>query len=255
MPEAACSPPPGACLVTGLLILALTVPGTRVRIARPVCTSPVAQALVSARNPLHVGGERLATLARPVLLWINQQLSNGFMLSHTRSLCEDLPVEPPPGVPAGTGAKHVPFTFPPADADEIAVNPDAEAAILDLLNRTRVEVGLRALAADEPLRGVARAHSRDMYVRGYFAHETPECRRGRRAPGCTDPFQRMKRAKIAYLLAGENLALAPGPEAAHDGLMDSPGHRANLLHPDFRRVGIGVYRGPYGLMVSQEFAG
>jgi uncharacterized protein YkwD len=65
----------------------------------------------------------------------------------------------------------------------------------------------------------------------------------------------MKKAGIKYMDAGENLALAPTVEIAHKGLMKSPGHRANILSPAFRKVGIGVIKNDvYGMMFSQEFA-
>jgi uncharacterized protein YkwD len=64
----------------------------------------------------------------------------------------------------------------------------------------------------------------------------------------------MHAAKISFTTAGENLALAPTIPVAHAGLMNSPGHRANILRREFGRVGIGVMDGGMrGLMVSQEF--
>jgi uncharacterized protein YkwD len=123
--------------------------------------------------------------------------------------------------------------------------PDLEARMLQLVNRERIAAGLRPLAPDPELTEVARRHSADMFARGYFAHNTPEGR---------DPFDRMHEANVRFLTAGENLALAPTLEIAHRGLMNSPGHRANILNPDFGRVGIGIMDGGMrGLMVSQEF--
>src|SRR6185503_18152883 len=69
---------------------------------------------------------------------------------------------------------------------------------------------------------------------GYFAHETPEG---------LSPFDRMRAANVRFLVAGENLALAPTLSLAHTGLMNSPGHRANILRPQFGRVGIGIMDG------------
>ena len=92
---------------------------------------------------------------------------------------------------------------------------------------------------------VALAHSADMFQRGYFAHYTPEGK---------DPFDRMRDAHIRFYLAGENLALAQTLSIAHQGLMNSPGHRENILRPGFGRLGIGILDGGfYGLMISQEF--
>jgi len=46
---------------------------------------------------------------------------------------------------------------------------------------------------------------------------------------------------VSFRTAGENLALAPTVQIAHTGLMNSPGHRANILHSQFGRVGIGIF--------------
>jgi uncharacterized protein YkwD len=123
--------------------------------------------------------------------------------------------------------------------------PDLEAQMLVLVNRERASAGLRPLAPDPELTEVARRHSADMFARGYFAHDTPEG---------LDPFARMRVAHVRYLTAGENLALAPTLQVAQNGLMNSPGHRANILHSQFGRLGIGIMDGGIrGLMVSQEF--
>jgi uncharacterized protein YkwD len=123
--------------------------------------------------------------------------------------------------------------------------PDLEARMLELINKERVAAGLKPLAPDPELTQVARRHSADMFVRGYFSHDTPEGR---------DPFDRMREANVHFLTAGENLALAPTVQVAHSGLMHSPGHRANILHPDFGRIGIGIMDGGRrGLMVTQDF--
>lgn len=125
------------------------------------------------------------------------------------------------------------------------VDPQAEEQMLRLVNKERQKEGLEPLVMDSPLRSLARDYSKDMFQRGYFAHNNPE--------GLT-PFDRMGNAGIAFNNAGENLALAPSVELAHQGLMNSPGHRANILSPDYRKVGIGVMDGGvYGKMFSQEF--
>lgn len=123
--------------------------------------------------------------------------------------------------------------------------PDLEARMLDLINQERAKAGLRPLAPDPELREVARRHSADMFARGYFAHDTPEGR---------DPIDRIREANVPFVTAGENLALAPTLMVAHTGLMNSPGHRRNILDPHFGRVGIGIMDGGIrGLMVTQNF--
>ena len=123
--------------------------------------------------------------------------------------------------------------------------PDLEAEMLELVNAERIAAGLEPLAPAPALTEVARRHSADMFARGYFSHATPEGR---------SPFDRIREAGITFRTAGENLALAPTLSVAHTGLMNSPGHRANILRPQFGRVGIGVLDGGFrGLMVTQNF--
>ena len=123
--------------------------------------------------------------------------------------------------------------------------PDLEAQMLELVNAERRAAGLNPVRPDPRLTAVAREHSRDMFARGYFSHYTPEGK---------DLGDRLQHARIGYLSAGENLALAPTLLAAHTGLMHSPGHRANILRPQFGRLGIGILDGGnHGLMVTQAF--
>jgi uncharacterized protein YkwD len=129
--------------------------------------------------------------------------------------------------------------------EDPTTEPETEDGMLALVNRERTQRGLTPLQMDPELRLLARAHAADMFNRGYFAHDTPEGK---------NPFDRMREANIIFGAAGENLALAPTLDMAHDGLMNSPGHRANILNSQFRKVGIGVLDGGiYGKMFVQEF--
>ncbi len=123
--------------------------------------------------------------------------------------------------------------------------PELEARMLEMVNEERRAAGLNPLAPDPELTEVARRHSTDMFARGYFSHYTPEGR---------SPFDRIRESNVRFRTAGENLALAPTLPIAHTGLMNSPGHRANILRPEFGRVGIGIMDGGFrGLMVTQNF--
>lgn len=125
------------------------------------------------------------------------------------------------------------------------VRPDLEARMLDMVNAARDRKGLKPLESDPQLAEVARAHSRDMLARGYFSHVSPEGK---------DAFDRMRQANLHFLAAGENLALGQTLQGAHQDLMNSPGHRANVLRAQFGRLGIGVLdAGRYGLMITQDF--
>ena len=122
---------------------------------------------------------------------------------------------------------------------------DLEALMLSWVNAERIKAGLNTVKADPELTMVARKHSVDMFQQGYFSHVSP---------GGKGPFDRMRNDGVQFTNAGENIALAPTLDIAHNGLMHSPGHRANILRPEFGRLGIGIVDGgKYGLMISQEF--
>lgn len=127
-----------------------------------------------------------------------------------------------------------------------SVDIETEIKMFTLINAERTNRGLKPLAFDQgKLQEAARKHGEDMLNRGYFSHYSPEG---------YSPFDRMQRSGVKFLAAGENLALAPNVEIAHQGLMNSPGHKANILSTDYGRVGIGVINGGvYGEMFVQEF--
>lgn len=134
----------------------------------------------------------------------------------------------------------------PFQAERLSVDEESERRMLALVNRERARVGVVPLIMDETIVSVAREHSTDMWQRAYFAHENLD--------GET-PFDRMRRHGVTFRAAGENLALARTVERAHNGLMNSPGHRRNILDPTFTRAGIGVIDGGiYGKMFTQNFA-
>jgi uncharacterized protein YkwD len=137
------------------------------------------------------------------------------------------------------------FVKLPFSVQDAKPRPDLEAAMLALVNAERGKAGLRLLVADPEALHTARAHSQDMFARSYFSHVTPEGR---------SPFDRMRSAGLRFRVAGENLALARTLPMAHQGLMKSPGHRANILKPEFGRLAIGIVDGGRnGLMVTQTF--
>ncbi len=129
-------------------------------------------------------------------------------------------------------------------AEDLQLDPSAERRLLELMNEEREERGLEPLRWCDACAEVARSHSKEMYQEGYFSHVDTSG---------DDPFDRMRRAKIRYAAAGENLAIAPTVPEAHEGLLASPDHRENMLRAEFDEVGIGIYNGPYGLMCTEVF--
>jgi uncharacterized protein YkwD len=125
------------------------------------------------------------------------------------------------------------------------VDSSLEVKMIELVNKDRAEHGLVPLKRDDELTKVARKHSKDMFVRDYFSHVTPDGK---------DPFDRMHADDIHFITAGENIALAQTISIAQYGFMHSAGHRANILNPAFSHIGIGILDGGiFGLMISQEF--
>ncbi|MCH7541351.1 CvpA family protein [Patescibacteria group bacterium] len=130
---------------------------------------------------------------------------------------------------------------------EIKLAPDvvAEKKMFDLVNKERVALGLTSFSWSDDLIEVGRKHCLDMFGRGYFSHYTPDGK---------SPFDRMDTAGIIYQAAGENLAYAPNVDVAHQGLMESTGHKANILREEFGTLGVGVIDGQiHGKMFCQEF--
>lgn len=127
----------------------------------------------------------------------------------------------------------------------VSVDKESEQQMFNMLNNERSRLSLKTLTFSENLAKVGRAHCKDMLFRGYFSHYTIEG---------LSPFDRMIKANISFNYAGENLALAPNTDLAMKGLMQSEGHKANILSTDFGKVGIGVIDGGiYGEMFCQEF--
>ncbi len=129
--------------------------------------------------------------------------------------------------------------------NNLKIDEISERRMIAMVNKERVSRGLSTLSFDGNLTSVGREHCTDMLQRGYFSHYTPEG---------LSPFDRMAQVSISFTYAGENLAFSPSVELAMQGLMQSLGHRANILSQNFGKIGIGVIDGGiYGKMFCQEF--
>lgn len=127
------------------------------------------------------------------------------------------------------------------------LEPGQERRLFAMVNDTRLRAGLKPFLWDDKLADLARLHSADMLVRGFFSHTTPDGKTAMQRAASMDGLR--------FRAIGENLAFAKDLSAAHSGLLASPGHRANILSSVFSRIGIGIESVPgRGLMISQEFA-
>jgi len=124
--------------------------------------------------------------------------------------------------------------FYPVPSEEL--KEGFEYQLFDLTNAARVAHGLSVLSWDEAVRETARDHSQDMADNNYFSHTNQDGQ---------SPFERMTEDNITYRMAGENLATGQISSIfAHEGLMNSLGHRKNILQSDFERLGVGVAFSP-----------
>jgi uncharacterized protein YkwD len=130
-------------------------------------------------------------------------------------------------------AAPVEITVAPSrdDSEPVATEAEAEARMLELVNLDRAANGLPTLQWDERTAEVARAHSREMLATGQVAHVST--RTGNAA-------DRVRAAGIKSAAVLENIARAYGVGEAEEGLMNSPGHRANLLSKAVTHVGVGI---------------
>jgi uncharacterized protein YkwD len=122
---------------------------------------------------------------------------------------------------------------------------EAERELLDKANADRVRAGLPSLKMDEDLVRAARAHAALMAAQRHISHQFS---------GEPSPSDRIAGVSNLHLQrTGENVAVAPNVEDAHDALMASPPHRDNLLSPKFNVAGFGVYRQGHMIYVTQDF--
>lgn len=126
-------------------------------------------------------------------------------------------------------------TVDPSHDDPPAATPEeAEHRLLANLNRDRAAAALPTLLWDDRVADVARGHSEEMRRTHAVAHISPTT---------GSAADRVRAAKIKTGVVLENVARAYGVNEAHDGLMNSPGHRANLMSGVATHVGIGVLFG------------
>lgn len=129
------------------------------------------------------------------------------------------PAAPAPATGAGTGA----------------VSGGVESQVLQLVNAERAKEGLKALTMNSTLSNVAKTKASDMRDKNYFAHDSPTY---------GSPFDMMKKFGVSYSYAGENIAAGQQTaQAVMTAWMNSPGHRQNIMSPNFTEMGIGCSPG------------
>ena len=140
----------------------------------------------------------------------------------------------------------------PGVDDVVEPNPDLVAALHVAANVARAAHGARVTLWDDGLARAARQHAAELAARNVLDHLGLD-------PERRTVADRLARAGSPYATHAENLAAVPpsldAVRATVDGWLESPGHRANLLRPEFDRVGFGTALGADGtVFVTQVLA-
>lgn len=142
-----------------------------------------------------------------------------------------------PDLPSLPNLKPVPQQQTEPTPVQSASTAEMEAQVREQINAIRQKQGLSSLRSNEKLAEVARRYSQRMAEQNFFDHTSPQ--------GDT-MVDRVQSANIFYFVLGENLFTStniPQPvPAAVEGWMNSPGHRKNILRPEYRETGIGIWQ-------------
>jgi uncharacterized protein YkwD len=120
-----------------------------------------------------------------------------------------------------------------------------EQQLLDLVNHEREKAGLQKLEWNDRLAQAALAHSRLLAENQDLSHQFP---------GEPPLQERVGATSLRFNSVAENVAEAPEVDVAHKALMNSPGHRENILHPTYNAIGISIVAHGRQLFVTQDFA-
>ena len=108
-------------------------------------------------------------------------------------------------------------------------------SVLNLVNQERAKEGLKPLTLSTKLTSIADLKAKDMAVKNYFSHTSPTY---------GSPFQMLQQYGVSYRSAGENIAAGQTtPQEVMNSWMNSSGHRANIMNPNYTELGVGYYKG------------
>jgi hypothetical protein len=142
-------------------------------------------------------------------------------------------------------AVHVLALMGAAQVPPVASSPSPEQQLFQLLNMERENAGVGKLQWDPNVAQAALEHARKLADNAALSH---------RFPGEAQLDQRVGATGARFNAVAENVALADTTEEAHLALMNSPGHRANILNPEYNAVGIAVVQRGRILYIAQDFA-
>ncbi|MCR1897942.1 CAP domain-containing protein [Irregularibacter muris] len=156
--------------------------------------------------------------------------------------------DPKPEQPTTPEQPNKPDPKPPVSGGTNNTVNAEELKMLEYVNSERAKAGVAPLQMDTEVAKVAEIKSQDMVDKNYFSHTSPTY---------GSPFDMMKSFGIKYRTAGENIAKNSTMLKAHQALMNSEGHRQNILNPNYTHMGIGIVqnKSTSGITVTQMFIG
>ena len=147
-----------------------------------------------------------------------------------------------------------PVAYPPPPSPGIHFLAEVEGEVLRLANEAWRQRALPPMAGEQALAGAARRHSGDMLARGFFSHTNPDG---------LSASQRLPQGYAQVLQqSGENIWMGSGQDTYAPShlaatimatLMASPGHRQNLLDPQYTHLGVGVSARGQEVRATQVF--
>ncbi len=119
------------------------------------------------------------------------------------------------------------------------------SSIIEATNNARIEAGLLPLRNTVTLKAAAQLKANDEATNDYFAHTSPSGK---------SPWYWFHQAGYKYYLAGENLAKGfDSTEKLMDAWMKSPKHRANIMNPNYKEIGIAMAKNDKETYIVQLF--
>lgn len=128
-----------------------------------------------------------------------------------------------------------------------------EQQVVEQTNQQRATEHLEPLRSVPRLAECARLHSQEMAEKDYFSHTSP-------TDGLKTPRDRVSALGLQPKIVGENIYMSSGREAravvqsSMDAWMKSPGHRANILKPEYTCIGVGFFVHGSDVYVTQVFS-
>jgi uncharacterized protein YkwD len=239
----------GAVEEKGGVVVALALSGRFLALAEPLPQRIEPGQELELRGTLESGyREPALAVTNPAGGVSRHPLGKGRDVQHTLRLAErgtytvELLAQGPQGItvvanfPIGVGV----------DGNQLAVGAEgpsetsADEVVEHLLAAIAAERKARELPAlklDPRLTAIALAHDQDMLANGFIAHTSPTTGEAK---------DRVRAAGLSATVVLENIGRGYSAQEIHQGLMESPGHRGNILHPDARELGVAVVAEPEG---------